>query len=109
MPVDEAEVYVTRDGHSRAAIVRRSDGHFCIYRHLRLEGSWMDDDNPVLLCYDDPDPEQVQQPLTGIYGTVVDARREVLSMPGFADALLARRHEVTDAPASIAPPSPLRR
>lgn len=93
MPVDEIEVYVTRDGHRRAAIVRRSDGFFCIYRHLRLSGSWMEDDDPVLLCYDDPDPEQVAQPLVGIYGTITDARKELLSMPGFSDALLATRGE----------------
>jgi hypothetical protein len=59
MPVDELEVYVTRNGVGRAAIVRRSDGLFCIYRHLRESGNWMDDDNDVLLRYDYPDAEQV--------------------------------------------------
>jgi hypothetical protein len=53
----------------------------------------MEDDDPVLLCYDDPDPEQVAQPLVGIYGTITDARKELLSMPGFSDALLATRGE----------------
>lgn len=91
MAGDEVEVYVTLNGHGRAAIVRRSDGFFCIYRHLRLSGSWMEDDNPLLLCYDDPDPDQVAQPLVGIYGTVADARKEVLSMPGFSDAVLAAK------------------
>ena len=90
MPVHEVEVYVTRNGLGRAAIVRRSDGRFCIYRHLRESGNWTDDDNAVLLRYDDPDPEQVAQPLVGIYGTVTDARKELRSMSGFSDALLAR-------------------
>lgn len=90
MPIDEVEVYVTRNGLGRAAIVRRSDGLFCIYRHLRESGNWMDDDNAVLLRYDDPDPEQVAEPLVGIYGTIADARKELRSMPGFSDALLAR-------------------
>lgn len=91
MPVDEIEVYVTRDGHGRAAIVRRIDGFFCIYRHLRLSGSWMEDDDPVLLRHDDLDGEQVAQPLIGIYGTVADARKELLSMPQFSEALLSKR------------------
>ena len=90
MPVNEVEVYVTRDGHGRAAIVRRGDRFFCIFRHVRLSGSWMKDDDPVLLCHDDPDPEQVAQPLVGIYGTVDDARKELLSMPVFSDARAAR-------------------
>jgi hypothetical protein len=29
--LQELEVYLTPDGQSRAAIVRRDDGHFCIY------------------------------------------------------------------------------
>lgn len=86
MPVNEVEVYVTRDGHRRAAIVQRRDGFFCIYRHLRESGSWMEDNDPELLRYDDPDPEQIAQPLIGIYGTVADARKELLSMPGFSDS-----------------------
>jgi len=86
MPVNDVEVYVTRDGHGRVAIVRRDDGFFCIYRHVRLSGSWMEDGDPALLCYDDPHPEQVAQPLVGMFGAVDDARRELLSMPGFSDA-----------------------
>ena len=89
-PISEVEVYVTRNGRGRAAIVRRSDGFFCIYRHLRESGSWMEDQDPVLLCYDDPDPEQVAQPLVGIYGTVADARNELRNLPGFPDACLAK-------------------
>ena len=91
MPVDELEVYVTPNGLGRAAIVRRSDGFFCIYRHIRESGNWIDDDNAVQLRYDDPDPEQVAEPLVGIYGTVADARRELRGMPGFSDAVLRTR------------------
>lgn len=90
MPVDEVEVYVTPNGHDRAAIVRRSDGFFCIYRHCRLSGSWLEDDDPVMLCYDDPDPAQVARPEIGIYGSVADARHELKSIPGFSDAILAK-------------------
>ena len=90
MPVDEVEVYVTRNGLGRATIVRRSDGFFCIYRHFRESGNWLKNDNAVLLCYDDPDPEQVARPLVGVYGTVGDARKELRSMSGFSDALRAR-------------------
>jgi len=90
MPVDEVEVYVTRSGLGRAAIVRRSDGLFCVYQHARVSGNWMEDDNAVMLCYDDPDPEQIAQPLAGIYGAVADARKELRSLSGFSDALLAR-------------------
>jgi hypothetical protein len=88
MRVEEVEIYVTKDGYGRAAIVRRSDGRFCIYKHLRASGNWMDDDNPALLRYDDPDPAQIARPLIGVYGTVADARKELRSMPGYSDAEL---------------------
>ena len=48
----------------------------------------MDDDSPVLLRYDDPDDPGFARPLVGIFGTIADARRELLSMPGYSDALL---------------------
>jgi hypothetical protein len=63
----------------------------------------MEDDNAVLLRYDDPDPEQVAQPLVGIYGTVADARKELRSMPGFLDALPAKRGSGADAGSNTAP------
>ena len=90
MSVDEVEIYVTPDGHHRAAIVRRSDGFFCIYKHFRMSGNWMDDDSLVLLRYDDPDDPGFARPLVGIFGTIADARRELLSMPGYSDALLKK-------------------
>jgi len=49
-----------------------------IYRQVRLSGSWLEDDDAAVLCYGDPDPEQVTQPLVGMYGAVDDARRELL-------------------------------
>ncbi len=90
-PADEVEVYVTSDGHGRAAIVRRGDGLFCIYRwiwspeHFALAKatSWIDALIPAADLYD-----EYKAPLIGIYGTVDDARRELRSLPGFADASL---------------------
>jgi hypothetical protein len=87
MPVDEIEVYVSRDGLHRAAIVLRPDGLYCIYTHARWQGSWLDDEDPRLLCYDDPDPAQIAEPRIGIYGTVADARNEILHIAGFEDAI----------------------
>jgi hypothetical protein len=76
---------------SEAAIVRRSEGLFCIFRHLRESGSWMEDDDPVLLCDDDPDPAQVARRLVRIYGTVAEARNELRTMSGYFDALLKQK------------------
>ena len=60
MRPEEVEIYVSKDGIQRAAIVRRDDGLFCIYRHSRWDGvSWLDDDNEARLRYNDPDDEQI--------------------------------------------------
>ena len=94
--VDELEVYLTPDGLGRAAIVRRTDGHFCIYVHWKwsraaLESlnlgadewaTWIDDRTPTAALYQDRDPEP------GIYGTLDDARRELRSLRGFSQANL---------------------
>jgi hypothetical protein len=88
MTIDEVEVYVTRDGLGRAAIVRRSDGLFCIYYHGRWSGNWLEDDNPVLLRYDDPNPEEVAEPAVGIYGKIEDARNQIRASRRFSDALI---------------------
>lgn len=88
MPVDELEVYVSRDGLGRAVIVRRSDGLFCIYVHARWSGTWMEDDDPVRLRYDDPNPEEIAEPETGLYGTLEDARKQIQYMPGFLGAII---------------------
>ena len=44
--------------------------------------SWDDDRTPLALLYED------KQPLIGIYETIDDARRELRSLEGFADASL---------------------
>jgi len=48
----------------------------------------MTDEDPQILRYDDPDPEQVATPEPGLYDSVADARNEVLSLDGFSDAVL---------------------
>jgi hypothetical protein len=90
MKIDEIEVYVTSDGLGRAAIVRRSDGLFCIYYHGRWSGSWLEDDNPAFLRYEDPNPEEVAEPANGLYGTVDAARNQILAGRRFGDAVLMR-------------------
>ena len=96
--INEVEVYVTSNGHGRAAIVRRPDGFFCIYKWWKLpqdflperfapgkHPTWIDDPTPAAVLYD-----EYKNPLIGIYGTVDDARRELRSLPGFEDASLMR-------------------
>ena len=83
-PAAEVEVYFSKDGFGRAAIVRRPDGLFCIYvRWLWPEFgmSWLTGECPDLK-YDD-DYEEAQRPQHGVYGKVDDARREVKSLQGF--------------------------
>jgi hypothetical protein len=95
MHIDEIEVYVTSDGLGRAAIVRRTDGLYCIYMHWRFppeyirvrtdshaSTSWMDDATPLSELYRD------QEPTRSIFGTVEDARRNIRSLPEFAEAVL---------------------
>ena len=95
MTIDEVEVYLTRNGLGRAAIVRRSDGHFWIYVHWKLplgylpehfapskSETWFDDTTPLSALYEDKDPA------TGIFGTTDDARRHLRTMAGFSDAVL---------------------
>ncbi len=92
-PVDEVEVYVTSDSHGRAAIVRRDDGFFIhismalVARTLRSRKRNKLDRrlNTTAALYD-----VYKTPLIGVYGTVDDARRELRSLPGLADASLTR-------------------
>src|SRR5262245_17009775 len=88
--IDEVEVHISANGRSRAAIARRSDGFFCIYRHQKWPVSllrqlkwefgedyaeeWRVDRTPAELLYQDRKPE------IGVYGTLDDARREVRSI-----------------------------
>jgi hypothetical protein len=98
MNIDEVEVYITPDGLGRAAIVRRPDAFLCIYKWIKLPAGympevfaptvvhrWNDDDTPLEKLYED------KEPLIGIYGTVEDARREVLALPGFNGASPVRK------------------
>lgn len=97
MSVDEVEVYVSRSGFSRAAIVRRTDGLFWIYKHVKLPpdylpqhfanseaSTWFEDSTPVEALYQDAEPS------SGIFGTVEDARRHLRSMANFDDAILVK-------------------
>ena len=103
--LDELEVHVTPDGLGPAGIVRRADGFLCIFvkwkipndgRHdgLLVFGpeylsSWFDDHTPPsILYFGSCDQEPDQNPESGIYGTIDDARRELYALPGFADAVL---------------------
>ena len=74
MNIEEDEVWLTPDGLGRAAIVRRDDGHFCIYRFLSWDGRFAD----VSQLYEEKIPqsdEPFAKPEIGIYGNVEDARR----------------------------------
>ena len=88
--------YVTSNGLGRAAIVRRPDALFCIYKWIKLPSGympevfaetasahWNDANSSLIDLYAD------KEPLTGVYGTIDDARREVRCLPGFDDASLA--------------------
>lgn len=100
MSIDEVEVYISPSGLSRAAIVRRPDGFFWIYKHVKLppdylpqhfansvSPTWFDDSTPLEDLYSDVEPS------SGIFGTVEDARRHLRSMPNFSAAVLARSNE----------------
>ena len=97
MIIDEVEVYVTPNGLGRASIVRRADGLFCVYVHIRLpqgylpqhfdtsnSHSWIDDTTPLADLYKD------KRPASGILGTIDDARRYIRNMSQFADAHLKK-------------------
>jgi hypothetical protein len=98
MSIDEVEIYHTPSGLGRAAIVRRSDGCFCIYKWIKLpvgylpdvfvdsaSANWSEAEISVNDLYAD------KEPLIGIYGTVDDARRELRTLSGFVDAFLVNR------------------
>jgi hypothetical protein len=76
---EELEVYVTPAGRGRAAIVRRSDGQYCVCLRWRISGSWMDDD---------PNPDEGVRPEEGLHATIEDARTHVRNLRGFSDAIL---------------------
>ena len=92
--MDELEVYITPDGLGRAGIARRGDGLLCIYTHWKWREftppSWLDDDTPLSVLTEDIGYGE-QSPESGLYGTLDDARRNLRSMRGFADAILKLR------------------
>lgn len=96
MTIDEVEVYITSDGLGRAAIVRRADARYCIYKWIKLPpgcmpevfaeteaARWKHIETSQALYAD-------KEPLRGVYGTIDDARREVRRLPGFDGASVAR-------------------
>jgi len=56
-----------------------------------LSGNRIEDDNPVLLCYDDPDGVQVAEPAVWIYGPVADAKKELRSVLRCSDAIVKKK------------------
>jgi hypothetical protein len=76
---DELEVYVTPAGRGRAAIVRRSDGQYCVCLRWRISGSWMEDE---------PSPDEGVLPEEGLHATIEDARSHLRNLRGFSDAIL---------------------
>ena len=97
MSIDEVEVYITSDGLGRAAIVRRDDARYCIYKWIKLPAGYMPKvfAETASVCWDHSETPEAslyaeKEPLTGVYGTIDDARREVRSLPGFDGACLAR-------------------
>jgi len=81
MELNEREVYISRDGEGRAAIIERSDNLFCIYVHWIWpetggRKTWVGDSTPLDILYEDKQPSQ------GIYGTVENARKEVWALLG---------------------------
>jgi hypothetical protein len=95
MTINEVEVYVTPNGLGRAAIVRRSDGLFCIYVHIKLPAgympqhfapsksdSWVNDKTAKGDLYKD------REPSSGLFGTIEDARGYIRGMPNFSEAAL---------------------
>jgi hypothetical protein len=95
MGIEEVEIYVTRDGLGRAAIVREAAARYVIYLHwiwdpravaaagLRIEGgrtTWIDDKTSVDKLYEDRLPEP------GSYHAIDDAPAKVRELPHFSDA-----------------------
>jgi hypothetical protein len=82
---EEISVLLSPDQCGRIAVVRRSDGLFCLYEHwhwsveaqtaMRIEPAedriWSTDYDPAI--YKD------KEPLPGLYGTLADAENEARS------------------------------
>jgi hypothetical protein len=96
MDIREEKVLLSPDGLGRVAIVRRSDGLFCLYQHWRWtieaqqalgvepvqDHRWTTEYDPAL--YLDVEP------LPGIYGTVSEAETEARRLLGLIDSFPPR-------------------
>lgn len=92
MEVREEKVLLSPDRYGRVAIVRRADGHFCLYAHWRWvpetqssfgvtpieDRRWTTEHDPRLYTDTHPQP--------GIYGTVEDAEAEAKRLLGLSCA-----------------------
>lgn len=92
--IDQLEVYVTKDELGRASIVRHKDVLLRIYTHWiwgsdtrkafnvtdNGRNSWLSDRTSLPELYEDIEP------LSGIYGSLEDARLALRGLPGFSDA-----------------------
>jgi hypothetical protein len=91
MNLHEDKVLLSPDQYGRVAIVRRSDGLFCLYQHWHWtpeaqhafqiepveDRRWTTDSTPGM--YDGVEP------LSGLYGTAEDAEREARRLLGLED------------------------
>jgi hypothetical protein len=87
---DVVEVHVSENAMSRAAILKRTDGLFCVLMHYKLDDerhrlitcdmssseTWLTDNTPPEQLYQDLEPEP------GFYGTIDDARRAAAVLLG---------------------------
>lgn len=88
---DEVSVLFSPDNRGRIAVVRRSDGLFCLYEHwhwsiqaqraMRIEPL---EDRRWSTDYD-PAHYKNKEPLPGVYGTLADAENEARSRLGLDD------------------------
>ena len=91
MDVDEVKALLSPDRYGRVAIVRRSDGRFCLYQHwhwtLETQAAfhvepvedrrWTADSTPGMF--------EGVEPLSGLFGTVEEAEREARRLLGLDD------------------------
>ena len=91
MNIREDKVLLSADRYGRVAIVRRSDGLFCLYQHRNwtLEAQHAFHIKPVedrrWMMSSTPEMYEGVEPLSGLYGTVEDAEREARRLLGLED------------------------
>ncbi|WP_188946468.1 hypothetical protein [Polymorphobacter multimanifer] len=91
MDIQEVKVLLSPDQYGRVAIVRRSDGRFCLYQHWHWtretqvafhvepveDRRWTVDSTTEMY--------EGVEPLSRLYGTVEDAERQARRMLGLND------------------------